>query len=349
MKTIYVRNIPIGPNHPIVIQSMTNTKTKDIEATIKQINELTLAGAQIVRLAVADMEDAEAIKTIKEKVNVPLVADIHFDYRLALKVVENGIDKLRLNPGNIRDKEQITKVVLACKNKNIPIRIGINGGSLDPEIYKKYGHTPIALVESAKSHIQILEELNFKDIIISLKDTDINITIEANRIASKTFDYPLHIGLTEAGTYLSGTVRSSYVLGTLLQEKIGSTIRVSLTTNPAEEIKVAKEILKMTNNYSAPTIISCPTCGRTEYNMLKLIEEIEPLINNLNFPIKVAIMGCVVNGPGEAKDADIGIAGGKNQVVLFKKGKIIKAIKEENIINEFLNEIYTLINEQNQE
>lgn len=345
MKTIYVKNIPIGENHPIVIQSMTNTKTKDISSTITQINELVSAGAQIVRLAIADMEDAEAITEIKKQITIPLVADIHFDYRLALKAIENGIDKLRLNPGNIHDKEQITKVVLACKEKKIPIRIGINGGSLDPKIYQKYGHTPTALVESAKSHVKILEDLGFYDIIISLKDTDIDITLEANRLAATTFDYPIHIGLTEAGTIYSGTVKSSYVLGTLLKEKIGNTIRVSLTSKPIEEIKVVKEILKMTGNLSAPTIISCPTCGRTNYNMLQIIEELEPLINKLNKPLKIAIMGCVVNGPGEARDADIGIAGGKNQVVLFKHGKVIKNIKEKNIVKEFMDEIYKLLKE----
>lgn len=345
MKTVYVRNIPIGENHPIVIQSMTNTKTKNVAATIKQINELVGAGAQIVRMAIADMDDAIAIKKIKENTNVPLVADIHFDYRLALKSIENGIDKLRLNPGNIKDPEQIKQVVLACKEKNIPIRIGINGGSLNSEIYSKYGHTAFALVQSAKEHIKILEDLDFHNIIISLKDTDIDITLEANRLASKVFDYPLHIGLTEAGTITSGTVRSSYVLGTLLNEKIGNTVRVSLTANPTEEIKVVKEILKMTNNYSSPTIISCPTCGRTDYNMLNIIETLEPLISKINKPLKIAIMGCVVNGPGEARDADIGIAGGKNQVVLFKKGKIIKTIKEENIVSEFMEEINILLNE----
>ncbi len=345
MRTIYVRDIPIGKNHPIVIQSMTNTKTKDVEATVKQINDLADAGAQIVRMAIADMNDAEAIKEIKQRTNIPLVADIHFDYRLALKAIENGIDKLRLNPGNIKDPEQIKQVVLSCKEKKIPIRIGINGGSLNSEIYEKYGHTPMALVESAREHVNILESLDFYDIVISLKDTDINITLEANRLASKIFNYPLHIGLTEAGTITSGTVRSSYVLGTLLNEEIGNTIRVSLTANPVEEIKVVKEILKMTNNYNCPTIISCPTCGRTDYDMLNIIEQLEPLIEKLNKPLKIAIMGCVVNGPGEAKDADIGIAGGKNQVVLFKKGQIIKNIKEENIVEEFMLEINNLINE----
>ena len=346
MRTVYVKNIPIGDNHPIVIQSMTNTKTKNISATIDQIKKLESAGAQIVRLAVADMEDAEAIKEIKKSISIPLVADIHFDYRLALKAIENGIDKLRLNPGNIKDKNQITQVVLACKNKNIPIRIGINGGSLNEEIEKQYGHTPLALVESAKSHIKILEDLGFYDIIVSLKDTDINITLEANRLAKKLINYPIHIGLTEAGTITSGTVKSSYVLGTLLNENIGNTIRVSLTTDPINEIYVAKEILKMTGNLNSPTIISCPTCGRTEYNMLEIIEKIEPLINKINHPLKIAIMGCVVNGPGEAKDADLGIAGGKHQVVLFKKGQIIRKIKEENIIDELMEEINLLINEK---
>ncbi len=347
MQTVYVKNIPIGENHPLIIQSMTNTKTKDIDATIKQINELDNLGCQIVRVAVKDMEDANAIREIKKYIKIPIVADIHFDYRLALEAVKNGVDKLRLNPGNILDPNHIKQVVLACKEKNIPIRIGINGGSLNNEIYKKYGHTAIALVESAKEHIKILEDLDFHNIIISLKDTDMDITIEANRIAKKVFNYPIHIGLTEAGTITSGTVRSSYVLGTLLKENIGNTIRVSLTANPIEEIKVVKEILKMTGNIQLPTIISCPTCGRTEYNMLEIINQLEPIINSYKLNIKIAIMGCVVNGPGEAKQADIGIAGGKNQVVLFKKGKIIRNIEENNIIQELTKEIELLINEKN--
>ena len=257
MRTVYVKYIPIGDNHPIVIQSMTNTKTKNISDTIEQIKKLESAGAQIVRLAIADMEDAEAIKEIKKSISIPLVADIHFDYRLALKAIENGIDKLRLNPGNIKDKDQITQVVLACKNKNIPIRIGINGGSLNEEIEKQYGHTPLALVESAKSHIKILEDLGFYDIIVSLKDTDINITLEANRLAKKLINYPIHIGLTEAGTITSGTVKSSYVLGTLLNENIGNTIRVSLTTDPINEIYVAKEILKMEMSAYKDVLYEC--------------------------------------------------------------------------------------------
>lgn len=341
-KAIKVGSIWIGGDNPIVIQSMTNTKTKDIEKTINQINELVTAGAQIVRLAIVDEEDALAIKAIKAKVDIPLVADIHFDYRLALTSIEAGIDKLRLNPGNIRNLEHIKQIVNLCKEKHIPIRIGINGGSLDPK-YKIV--TKESLVQSAKEHVDILESLGFNDILISIKTSDIETTIEANILASTIFPYPLHIGLTEAGTIISGAVRSSYALGTLIKQKIGDTIRISLTGNPVNEVYVARELLKMFKLINEPTLISCPTCGRTDYNMMKIVEEIEPFLKTIKSPIKVAIMGCIVNGPGEAKDADIGIAGGKNAVVLFKKGKIVKKLAESEIITVLKDEIIKLINE----
>ena len=342
-KEIKIGNIVIGNNNPIIIQSMTNTKTKNILSTINQINELEHAGAQIVRMTISDMEDALAISTIKKAVNVPLVADIHFDYKLALEAIKQGIDKIRINPGNIGSFDNIKKVVDACKEKNIPIRIGINSGSLEKDLYEKYnGVTPLALYESIDRHVKLLESLNFDNIVLSIKATDINTCIETNRLLKENYQYPIHIGLTESGTTTSGTIRSSYVLGTLISEGIGDTIRVSLTGNPVNEIPVAKEILSMFNKYDKPTLISCPTCGRTSYNMEHIVSEIEPFLNQLNKRIKVAIMGCAVNGPGEAKDADIGIAGGNKEALLFKKGKVIKKIPEDKIIEELKKEILNM-------
>ena len=345
-KTIKVRNVLLGGNNPIVIQSMTNTKTKDVEATVKQINELELAGAQIVRMTIADEDDAKAIKEIISRTNVPLVADIHFNYKLALMAIDAGIDKIRINPGNIGSHENTKKVVLACKDKGIPIRIGINSGSLEKTLYDKYGGvTPEALFESISNHIKLLESLDFYDIVLSIKATDIKTTIETNRLLSKHYNYPIHIGLTESGTITSGTIRSSYTLGVLLNNHIGNTIRVSLTGNPVNEIPVAKEILNMFGLYKKPTLISCPTCGRTNYNMEQIVNEMEKFLNTLNENIKVAIMGCVVNGPGEAKDADIGIAGGINEALLFKKGQIIKKIPQDDIVDTLKKEIINLIKE----
>ena len=342
-KEILIGNIKIGNNNPIVIQSMTNTKTKDVDNTINQINLLEKAGAKIVRMTIADELDALAISKIKEKVNVPLVGDIHFDYKLALLAIENGIDKIRINPGNIGSFENVKKVVNACKDRNIPIRIGINSGSLEKELYEKYeGVTPEALFESMKKHIDLLESIEFYNIVLSIKATDLNTCIETNRLLKKHYDYPIHIGLTESGTVNSGTIRSSYVLGTLLNEGIGDTIRVSLTGDPVNEIPVAKEILSMLGLYNKPTLISCPTCGRTNYNMEPIVNQLEEFLNTLDKNIKVAIMGCAVNGPGEAKDADIGIAGGNKEAVLFKKGQIIRKIPEDKIIEELIKEINNL-------
>lgn len=319
---------------------MTNTKTKDIDSTVRQINELKKAGAKIVRMTISDIEDANAIFEIKKQVNIPLVADIHFDYKLALLSIENGIDKIRINPGNIGSFENVKKIIEKAKEKNIPIRIGINSGSLEKHLYEKYnGVTPEALFESIKNHIDLFESLEFYNIILSIKATDINICIETNRLLKKNYDYPIHIGLTESGTVNNGTIRSSYVLGTLLNEGIGDTIRVSLTGNPVNEIPVAKEILSMMGLYNKPTLISCPTCGRTNYNMEPIVKKIEEYLNTLNKNIKVAIMGCAVNGPGEAKDADIGVAGGNKEAILFKKGQIIKKIPEDKIVEELIKEI----------
>ncbi len=339
-KEITIGSVKIGNNNHVVIQSMTNTKTKDINATIKQINELKDAGCEIVRMTISDVEDANAIIEIKKQVDIPLVADIHFDYKLALLSIENGIDKIRINPGNIGSFENTKKVILKAKEKNIPIRIGINSGSLEKHLYEKYnGVTPDALFESIKNHIDLFESLEFYNIVLSIKATDIKTCIETNRLLKKHYNYPIHIGLTESGTINSGTIRSSYVLGTLLSEGIGDTIRVSLTGNPVNEIPVAKEILSMLNLYNKPTLISCPTCGRTNYNMETIVNEVEAYLNKLNKNIKVAIMGCAVNGPGEAKDADIGIAGGNKEAILFKKGQIIRKIPEDKIVEELIKEI----------
>lgn len=339
-KEILIGNVKIGNNNPIAIQSMTNTKTKDIENTVKQIKELIDAGAKIVRMTISDIEDANAIIEIKKQVNIPLVADIHFDYKLALLSIENGIDKIRINPGNIGSFDSIKQVVLKAKEKNIPIRIGINSGSLEKSLYEKYGGvTPDALFESIKNHIELFESLDFYNIVLSIKATDINTCIETNRLLKKHFNYPIHIGLTESGTINSGTIRSSYVLGTLLNEGIGDTIRVSLTGNPVNEIPVAKEILSMVGLYNKPTLISCPTCGRTNYNMEPIVNEIEKFLNTIDKKIKVAIMGCAVNGPGEAKDADIGVAGGIKEAILFKKGQIVRKIPEDKIVEELIKEI----------
>lgn len=343
-KEITIGNLKLGGNNKILIQSMTNTRTKDVKATIEQIKELEIAGCDVIRVAVLDKEDAYAIKDIVSNINIPLVADIHFDYELALISIESGASKIRINPGNIGNIENIKKVVLKCKEKNIPIRIGVNTGSIDPDIYNKYGNDEVALVESAKKHIKILEDLEFYNICISIKASSVIKTVNAYRLASSSFNYPLHLGVTEAGTLYSGTIKSSIAIGTLLLDGIGDTIRVSLTSNPVDEIKAAKEILSSINLYDKPEIISCPTCGRCQYDMFTITNEIDNFLNSLktNKKIKVAIMGCVVNGPGEAKDADIGIAGGKGSCVLFKKGKIIKKVSEENIIDILKQEILAL-------
>lgn len=344
-RSIKVGNLTIGGNTPVIIQSMTNTKTKDIKATVQQIKDLQKAGCQLVRLACLNQEDALAIKEIKKQVAIPLVADIHFDYRLALLAIESGIDKIRINPGNIGDIDKVKQVVEACKEHHIPIRIGVNSGSLEKDILAKYGKpTAKGMIESAMRHIAILESLDFYDICISLKSSNTLLTIEAYCLASETFDYPLHIGVTEAGTVLGGTVKSSLGIGTLLYQGIGNTIRVSLSDSPVEEIKVAKTLLKeleLINN--VPTLISCPTCGRIQYNLIPIAKEIEDFLNTIEANITVAIMGCAVNGPGEAKHADIGIAGGVNEGVLIKKGEIIRKIKQEDMVSELKKEILEMI------
>ena len=343
-KEIKIGNVIIGGNHPVAIQSMTNTPTKDINKTVKQILALENVGCMIVRVAILDEEDAISIKEIKKHINIPIVADIHFDYRLAIEAIKSGADKIRINPGNIGSFENVKKVVDVAKEYNIPIRIGINSGSVEKQLLEKYnGPTPEAMLESITNHVRLLESLDFYNIVLSIKSTNIENTIKTNELLNEHFDYPIHIGLTESGTVLAGSIRSSYALGVLLNKGIGSTIRVSLNGDPVNEIPTCKEILSMHNLYTKPTLICCPTCGRTKYNMVSIVNEIEKFLNTINSNITVAIMGCVVNGPGEAKHADIGIAGGNNEAVLFKHGEIIRKIKEENIIEELKQEILNII------
>lgn len=340
-RVVRIGNMHIGGGFPIAIQSMCNTKTEDIERTVNQIRGLEEVGCEIVRVAVPTMEAAEAIKSIKSQINIPLVADIHFDYRLALKAIENGIDKIRLNPGNIGDQSRVKQVVERAKDKGIPIRIGVNGGSLEKSLYEKHGGvTPEALVESALRHVSLLDALNFSDIVISLKASDIRLTVEAYRLLSKTVPYPLHLGITEAGTNYTGTVKSAIGIGILLYDGIGSTIRVSLTDDPIQEIKAAKKILEVMDIRSfGVRLISCPTCGRTEVDLVRIAKILEEKVAGIDKDITLAVMGCAVNGPGEAKEADIGIAGGKNEFLLFKKGLVVRKLREEEVVAAVLEEI----------
>lgn len=344
-RKIMVGNVQIGGQNKVVIQSMCNTKTKNVEDTVNQILELEKAGCEIIRVACLDIEDAKAIKKIKEKIHIPIVADIHYDYRIALEAINSGVDKVRINPGNIGTEERVKAVVDKCKEKNIPIRIGVNAGSLEKDLLEKYGKpTAKAMVESAKRHVKILEDLDFYNIAISLKASNLDLCIESYEEAAKTFKYPLHLGITEAGTAFSGTIKSSIGLGILLREGIGDTIRVSLSDNPIEEIRVVKEILKDCNLYNnVPTLVSCPTCGRTQIDLIPMAKEVEEFLQTINSDITVAVMGCAVNGPGEASNADIGIAGGIKEGLLFKKGKIIRKIPQENIVRELKEEILKMI------
>lgn len=326
----------LGGNSKVYIQSMTTTYTKDVDATVKQIKQLTDAGCEIVRVAVLDMVDAKSLGEIKRQISIPLVADIHFDYRLALEAIHQGVDKIRLNPGNIPKREHVMEVVQACQEKNIPIRIGVNSGSLP----NRMAPTAENMVATAKHHVEILESMGFYDIVLSLKATDMKLMIEAYRLAAKTFPYPLHLGVTEAGTAFSGAIKSAMGIGILLAEGIGNTIRVSLTDNPVLEIQAAKEILKNLGlKDKVPNLISCPTCGRIQYDMIDIAKKIEQYLLKVNKNINVAIMGCAVNGPGEAMHADIGIAGGKGEAILFRKGKIIKKIKESEVYDTLIEEI----------
>lgn len=340
-REVRVGDVKIGGNNPISVQSMTNTDTRDVEKTVAQIKRLEEVGCDIVRVAVVDMDAAKSISKIKEQVNIPIIADIHFDYRLALEAIEQGIDGIRINPGNIGSIERVRAVVEKCKERDLKIRIGVNGGSLEKELLKKYGSpTPEALVESAMGHIKILEDLDFHNIVISLKSSNIYTAVEAYELMSQKVDYPLHIGITEAGGVRAGTIKSSIGIGSLLLKGIGDTMRISLTGDPVEEVKVGKDILRSLNLLNDKIkIVSCPTCGRCNINLIEIANEVEEKIQNLNKNMTVAIMGCVVNGPGEAREADIGIAGGNGQGILFKKGEIVKKVAGDKLVQTLMEEI----------
>ena len=334
-RQIHIGKVAIGGGAPISVQSMTNTKTTDTEATVAQIRALQAAGCDIVRLAVPDMEAAKNLGNILRQVTVPLVADIHFDYKLALEAIHQGIHALRLNPGNIGGEEKVRAVVEAAKEAGIPIRIGVNAGSLDKKILKKYGGvTPEALVESAMEHVRILEALDFHDMKISLKAHDVPLTIAAYRLMSQTVDYPLHLGITEAGTVNTGIIKSAVGIGALLAEGIGDTFRISLTGDPVVEVRVANEILKSLGlKEYGPTLVACPTCGRTSIDLPAIAAQVEEKLRDIEEPIEVAVMGCVVNGPGEARGADVGIAGGNGEGLIFRKGEIVRKVPEADLVN----------------
>lgn len=343
-RVVKIGNVSVGGDNPIAIQSMCNTKTADVNATVKQITDLENEGCEIIRVAVPDMTAAEALGEIKRRIHIPLVADIHFDYRLALKAIEMGIDKLRINPGNIGGEDRVKAVVEAAKAKNIPIRIGVNSGSLEKDILEKYGEvTPEGLVESAMRHVKILEKLDFYNIVISIKASNVPFSLRTYSLLSEEVDYPIHLGITESGTEWSGTVKSAVGIGAILAMGIGDTIRVSLTGDPIEEVRVAKAILKdLGLRKFGVEFVSCPTCGRTCIDLIGLANKVEKLCSNINKDIKVAVMGCAVNGPGEAREADIGIAGGKGYGLIFKKGEIVKKLPESELLNALMEEIEKL-------
>jgi (E)-4-hydroxy-3-methylbut-2-enyl-diphosphate synthase len=350
-KQITLGTIKIGGGAPVAVQSMCNTDTRDADATLAQIRQLEQAGCEIVRLAVPDEVAAASLGTIRKGTKLPLVADIHFDYRLALEAVKQGVDGLRINPGNIGGKDKVAEVVRACRDKGIPIRIGVNAGSLEKHLLEKYGHpTSEAIVESAFGHIRILEDLSYTDIKVSLKASDVLTTVAAYRLFSQRSDYSLHIGISEAGTLFSGTIKSSVGLGILLSEGLGDTMRVSLTADPVEEVRVAYEILKSLKvRQRGVNIISCPTCGRTEINIIGLANEVEKRLGHITEPISVAVMGCVVNGPGEAREADVGIAGGKGIGLLFKHGEIVSKLSEAELADVLVKEVETIVRQRKAE
>jgi (E)-4-hydroxy-3-methylbut-2-enyl-diphosphate synthase len=340
-KEISVGNVAIGNNNPIAVQSMTNTDTRDVSSTVAQIHELERAGCEIIRVAILDMDAALAIKHIREQITIPLIADIHFDHRLAVAAMENGAQGIRINPGNIGGQDRLKHVVDAAAAHKVPIRVGVNSGSVEKDILKKYGHpTPEALVESGLRNVRLLEDFGFTDIKISIKSSDVLNTIDAYRLLSKATDYPLHLGVTEAGGLIGGTVKSSVALGILLYEGIGDTFRISLTRNPVEEIRVCYELLRSLRiRERGPELISCPTCGRCQINLFDLAEKVERHIQTMETPLKIAVMGCVVNGPGEAKEADIGLAGGNGVGIIFKHGKLYKKVPEKDLYNVFIAEL----------
>ena len=346
-RPVRVGDVVIGGTDEVIIQSMTTTKTHDVEATVAEIHRLEDAGCQIVRVACPDERAANALPEIKKQINIPLVVDIHFDYRLALKAIEGGADKIRINPGNIGKRERVEAVVNAAKEKGIPIRIGVNAGSLERHLLEKYGYpTAEAMVESALEHIKILEDLDFYDIVVSLKASDVNLAIEAYEEAAKQIQYPLHLGITESGTFFAGSVKSAAGLGVILNKGIGSTLRISLSADPVQEVKVAKELLKSFGlAANAATLVSCPTCGRIESDLISIANEVEESIQKIHAPIKVSVLGCAVNGPGEAKEADIGIAGARGEGLLFRHGKTVRKVPEETMVEELKKEIDILAEE----
>ena len=343
-RIVNIGGVKIGGDNPVAIQSMCNTDTRDVKATVNQIHELENAGCEIIRVAVPDMVAAKAVADIKKQINIPLVVDIHFDYRLALECMKNGADKVRINPGNIGDRDRVKQVVEMAKEREIPIRIGVNGGSLERELLQKYGGvTADALVESAMGHVAILDEINFNNVVVSIKISDVPKMLCAYRKFNEISDIPLHIGVTESGTLKGGTVKSAVGIGALLAEGIGDTMRVSLTANPVEEIYAAYDIQKVLGMRKTDAeIVSCPTCGRTQLDLISIANEVEKRAANIDKPIKIAVMGCAVNGPGEAREADIGIAGGKGEGLIFKKGEIIKKVPQDRLVDELMKEIETL-------
>jgi len=347
-KQIKVGNFPVGGDAPISVQSMTNTDTRMVDETVAQVKRLEAAGCELIRVAVVDMEAAAAIRSIRDQIHIPLIADIHFDHRLAVASMENGAQAIRINPGNIGGPRKLAKVVDAAKVHAVPIRVGVNSGSLEKDILKKHGHpTPAALTESALRNVDLLENQGFYEIKISIKSSDPLTTVEAYRQLASRCDYPFHLGVTEAGGLIAGTVKSSVALGILLYEGIGDTFRISLTRDPVEEVRVGFEILRSLNiRHRGPELISCPTCGRCQVNLFNLADEVEHHIQTMETPLKIAVMGCVVNGPGEAKEADIGVAGGKGVGIIFKKGKLYKKVEEKELLQVFLKELDTMAAEK---
>ncbi len=343
-RSVRAGGVTIGGGAPVTIQSMCNTDTRDADATVKQIRELEKAGCELIRVAVPDMEAAEAVKRIKERIRIPLIADIHFDYRLALECIKNGIDKVRINPGNIGSRSRVKLVADAAAERGIPIRIGVNGGSLEKGLLEKYGGpTAEALVESALGHAEILEDVGFGDIVVSMKASNVPVMLEAYRIFSEKTDIPLHVGVTESGTERLGTIKSCVGIGALLSEGIGDTIRVSLTADPVREVTAAKDILRVLGlRRGGIEFISCPTCGRTQIDLISIANEVERRLAGVDKNIKVAVMGCAVNGPGEAREADIGIAGGRGEGIIFRRGEILRKVPEDMIVEELLKEVEKL-------
>lgn len=343
-KVIQIGNVKIGGGNPVAIQSMTNTKTEDVAATVAQILKLEEAGCDIIRCAVPTMEAAQALSEIKKQIHIPLVADIHFDYRLAIAAMENGADKIRINPGNIGSTERVKAVVDAAKERNIPIRVGVNSGSLEKDIVEKYGKvTAQGLVESALDKVRMIEEMGYDNLVISIKSSDVLMCIQAHELIAKQTNYPLHVGVTESGSLIAGNIKSAIGLGNILYQGIGDTIRVSLTGDPVEEVRSSKLILKSLGlRKGGVTVVSCPTCGRTQIDLIGLAGKVEKMVEDIDLDIKVAVMGCVVNGPGEAKEADLGIAGGKGEGLLIKKGEVIRKVPEDKLLEALKDELEKL-------